>query len=241
MRRWECALLASFAFAGFGSVAFAADMPVKAPVYKAPITTPVTWTGCYVGGNVGVGWVHGDSSDAVTGTPQGSGTTDGIVGGVQGGCDYQSGQWVFGARGAFDWSSLKSDIVNPTFPNLTGHGESPWLAGLVGRIGYAWQPNWILYAQGGGAWVRTNQSALLTGVGTLLATSNTTRNGWTAGIGTEYMFAPKWSVFVEFDYADFGTKSELFVTPAGAAFGNPVNVKYTAETLLAGINWHILP
>jgi hypothetical protein len=34
---------------------FAADMPVKAPVFKAPAATAYDWTGFYLGGNVGVG------------------------------------------------------------------------------------------------------------------------------------------------------------------------------------------
>ena len=38
--------------------ASAADMPAKAPVYKAPIAAPVyNWTGLYVGGVAGYGWL----------------------------------------------------------------------------------------------------------------------------------------------------------------------------------------
>ena len=49
-------LLASLALIGLGAggPAWAADMRLKAPVYKAP--PPVAaynWTGCYVGGNAG--------------------------------------------------------------------------------------------------------------------------------------------------------------------------------------------
>jgi outer membrane immunogenic protein len=40
-----------------GSAAFAADLPVKAPVYKAPAAAPLyNWSGFYIGGNAGYGW-----------------------------------------------------------------------------------------------------------------------------------------------------------------------------------------
>ncbi len=42
--------MATFSLAGAAS---AADMPVKAPVMKAPITVSNDWTGFYVGGNIG--------------------------------------------------------------------------------------------------------------------------------------------------------------------------------------------
>ena len=39
--------------------AMAADLPVRAPAYKAPppVITYYSWTGCYVGGHVGGVWV----------------------------------------------------------------------------------------------------------------------------------------------------------------------------------------
>jgi hypothetical protein len=42
----------------------AADMPVKAPVYKAPVAETLSWTGFYVGGNVGYGWGYADPTSA---------------------------------------------------------------------------------------------------------------------------------------------------------------------------------
>jgi outer membrane immunogenic protein len=67
-------LLASVgAIALTGSAAFAADLPSRAPppVYFPPV--PIfTWTGIYIGGQVGGAWGTGGNSftafDAVTGT-----------------------------------------------------------------------------------------------------------------------------------------------------------------------------
>jgi outer membrane immunogenic protein len=93
---------------GAAGAASAADMAVKAR--PAPVPVPVfTWTGCFIGGHVGGLWADkrwnvapGDPSIGVAGiavgTPFGSHTADGWLGGVQGGCDYQFAgtNWVIG-------------------------------------------------------------------------------------------------------------------------------------------------
>src|SRR5438876_8537115 len=104
------ALLGSVALAAlaFCGPAWAADMPRKAPVAPpaaAPAAPVVTWTGCYVGGNIGGGWALKDwanpSSDFDGGGPgpRGTAALGGFVGGGQIGCDYQfSGSWVIGIQ-----------------------------------------------------------------------------------------------------------------------------------------------
>ena len=44
--------------------AMAADLPVRAPIaYKsAPVITYYSWTGCYIGGNVGGVWIKKDET-----------------------------------------------------------------------------------------------------------------------------------------------------------------------------------
>ena len=55
-------VIASLALAAFAAPAFAADMPVKAPVYKAPVIAPVyNWTGFYLGLNAGGSWGRQDN------------------------------------------------------------------------------------------------------------------------------------------------------------------------------------
>ena len=48
--------------AAFTHTASAADLPRKAPAPRAPV---LSWTGCYIGGNVGYGWLR--STDQITG------------------------------------------------------------------------------------------------------------------------------------------------------------------------------
>jgi outer membrane immunogenic protein len=69
-------LLGSFAIPG---LAFAADMPLKAPAL------PVwSWTGFYVGGNIGGSFGRATTDWTVGGVPLGftSQRLDGVVGGV---------------------------------------------------------------------------------------------------------------------------------------------------------------
>jgi outer membrane immunogenic protein len=104
-------LMASVAFASLISgSAMAADMPVKA-VYKAPPVYVYSWTGCYVGANVGGVWINKDyavsgtvgSSLAPLGTNLGSHDANSWLGGFQAGCNYQfAGGWVVGLQGDYD-------------------------------------------------------------------------------------------------------------------------------------------
>src|SRR5262249_32745281 len=100
------ALIASVALIALGtSVAGAADLPVKAP--PAPVYVPpaFSWTGCYIGGNLGGAWAHSDWHESRFGLDWGN-TSDGrFIGGGQIGCNYQFGNpgFVIGVEGDFDW------------------------------------------------------------------------------------------------------------------------------------------
>ena len=91
--------------------AYAADLPVKAPPPAVMAPAP-TWTGCYIGGNVGATWGGGEISTNIA-TVGGSSNGASFAGGGQIGCDYQTGQFVFGIRNLFDWSSRSRNFVIP--------------------------------------------------------------------------------------------------------------------------------
>lgn len=229
--------IAAAATMGLGAwqTASAADLPVKAapPAVVAPITT---WTGCYIGGNLGGGW---GTTDVAVVTPGGafvaSRDRSAFVAGGQIGCDYQTGAFVFGARNLTDWSNLRTNrfIDTGVFAGDTITVKSNWFDLLTGRIGWAVQPAWLLYAQGGAAW-RNRSVELFVPPGFVAETSNT-RTGWTVGGGTEYMVAPNWSIFAEYNFAQFGTNTVSFITPAGVPFAG--NVKTDVQTVLVGFNW----
>ena len=57
MNRFSIAV-AAIATAAFSQVALAADMPSKGPAI-APAPIPPSWTGFYLGGNLGGAWMNG--------------------------------------------------------------------------------------------------------------------------------------------------------------------------------------
>src|ERR1051325_9036010 len=97
------------------------------PVYKAPppVLAPVrlfTWTGCYIGGNIGWGWGRDTVSIPNLGTTTGvpelagislpsvTGDTKGVLGGGQVGCQYQfTPNWIIGIEGDGEAASIKGD------------------------------------------------------------------------------------------------------------------------------------
>jgi outer membrane immunogenic protein len=224
------AVLAIAAAVPASAADLAPRMPVKAPPILAP---PVTWTGCYVGANIGGGWARKHYTDPVPVPPVdlASHTADGIVGGGQIGCDYQSGNWVFGLEGMFDGADLSATHLALGDFYTT---RIPWFGTATGRIGYAFQPNFLLYLKGGAAWVhdRETKTDLVTGL--IEGTANVTRNGWTVGGGAEYLFWSNWSVFGEVDYMDFGTRRTLLAVPE-VPF--PLDIRQSMVVALVGINY----
>jgi outer membrane immunogenic protein len=230
--------------------AMAADLAVRAPapVYRAPPPVYIfSWTGCYVGGNIGGLWAHKSWTDRTPGDPffgSSFGTHDpsSFLGGAQVGCDYQVGGWVFGVAGDYDWTNANSSNVNVIFPGLSDQSHIKSLASVTGRIGYAWD-RFLGYVKGGGAWERDDYT--VTGVvpffGAVGATASETRGGWTIGVGGEYAFTNFLSGFVEYDYYNFGTRTNTFVcgvvcTPAGAV-SFPVDIQETKNVFKVGLNW----
>ena len=200
-----------------------------------------TWTGCYVGGNIG--GAFGDASVSTAGG-QVSGNGSGFAGGGQIGCDYQfSGGFVIGARELFDWTnnSRSRTFASTAFGGLaaTADFKNQWFDTLTARLGYAVVPNMLFYFQGGGAWAHTTTSVNVTSGGTLFGGQiSNTRSGWTIGGGAEWMFAPHWSAFLEGNYMDFGTKSGTVVTPAApCATGCSISGKTTESNVLVGVNY----
>ena len=205
MRKSSLALLAA-AIGLAASQASAADLPRKAPAYVPPAPPPLTWTGCYIGANVGGAWGRFELEGPLGGTASRSGA--GFAGGGQIGCDYQfAGGWVIGIRNMFDGTTNSRDrtfTVTTATGTATGAAEfhNRWFDALTGRIGYSWQPNSLLYFQGGAVWSRVEADLALTttvaGVTTVTGGSiSKTKTGWTIGGGWEYRFSPQWSVFIE--------------------------------------------
>jgi outer membrane immunogenic protein len=216
--------------------ASAADIPVKAP--KAPPAAIATWTGCYLGGNGGYGWAKKEYEDRVAVPPEilGQHHADGGVGGGQVGCDYQSGNWLFGVQGMFDGAHLRGRHLVPGDADVLGTRIS-WLATATARVGWVLQPNALFYVKGGGAWVRDKED--IVDLGVLEARADVTRTGWTVGFGGEIQWWSNVSVFAEYDYLGFGRRNVIYtnleVPPVPPTF--PLSIRQEVHLFLAGINY----
>jgi|HubBroStandDraft_5_1064220.scaffolds.fasta_scaffold30681_2 outer membrane immunogenic protein len=212
---------------------YAADMALKAP---PPVAAAVySWTGFYLGGEVGGGW----ASETTTNIPGGGGFpagfvgapihASGVLGGGYAGYNYQINNIVLGIDGYYDAADLtgSGNDVAPG-PGLgTGNISAKnlkvsWDSAITGRLGIA-NNNWLFFVKGGWAWARfSGTSTLTSAAGAVLTngTASSTRNGGTVGGGIEYGFASHWSAKLEYDYVKFRTanfNSTDVATGAGPA------------------------
>ena len=191
------------------------------------------WSGPYAG--VNVGW--GSSTQQWTSTAAvttGSFSGDGVIGGVTLGHNWQSGNVVYGLEGDFGISSVSA--TNTTTGGCSAiapcTADLGWLATARGRIGLATADNLLLFATGGLAVgkVDNSQTAL-----SPLATASTTKAGWTVGLGLEAALANDWSAKFEVDYVDLGETDFCPIAGCGVA----VVSDYTRVTIIkVGVNKH---
>jgi len=245
----------------FCGSAVAAELSVSTPPYAprpAAVSPLYDWTGCFIGPNLGGGWSGTTFKDATTLATLGTNNAAaGLFGGAQVGCDYQFGWATFGLQGMFDGTPATSQNIWPV-PVAVNTTRVRWLSTLTFRLGIAPTPALLWYLRAGGAWVR-DAHTVETPAGQPLFTADPTRSGWTVGVGFEWGFAPNWSLFAEYSYADFATKTVSFtpVSTQSLALGTgvpglpfpplaaggvfPINIRQNANLLLAGVNFRFHP
>jgi outer membrane immunogenic protein len=212
------AVVAGF-LAGVAQLANAADVE---PAYKAAPVVPVyTWSGCYIGLQVGAGALQDGYTGAVNpsvvnpsvGTPTANVQNQWGFGGLAGGqfgCNYQFGRFVAGIEAETWGSSLQ------TQSNLTTFGvaqkattSNRWDFDLTGRAGLAFD-QFLLYTKAGVVWGSfkynyTSFAAAQSGA--------SISPGFLWGVGVEYALMPQWTLRVETDILLFsGTNVNLACT-----------------------------
>jgi outer membrane immunogenic protein len=236
-------LLAGIALALGTGVASAADLPVKAPpVYVPPA---FSWTGCYIGGNIGAAWNRTNWTDSLFGLTWGNTHQTRFIGGGQVGCNYQFNNpgLVVGVEGDFDWVEHDVNgnniVIGPRGHTFFLSSNDTRIATLAGRFGFA-VDHALFYGKAGGAWVGNDGFTVVdqtTGQAFVGDNSNTA-SGWMAGIGLEYAFTNNWTAKIEYDY--IGLSGRTFVVPGTvipALAGDTITSNHNVQMLKFGFNY----
>lgn len=253
-------LLAGAAIASLlATGAFAADLPAR--VYtKAPVVPPAiySWTGFYIGGNVGYGWGRENDNGTFTGTSSaqvvsavsglpvglpvvttlptlpifGRSNVNGVIGGGQAGYNWQFQNWLIGLEGDFQGSDEHS-----TGALCTAAGCPP--GSLLFTTNY--RLDWFGTARGRVGLLAAPQFLLYATGGlayghfsadapTIPLSWGNTRAGWTVGAGAEWAFNSNWSVKLEYLYMDLGDVGGNSVTASTSTTALGVPVRFNTVT-----------
>lgn len=232
------------------SPASAADLPVKAPVFKAAPIVAANWTGFYATGGIGYGlWTADSTTSNVPGLGEPALPLNqrlggrGWVGRIGGGFDYQfHPRIVAGVFGDYDFSSLKGTVHDPNVALSADIKQtSSWAVGA--RAGWLMNPALLTYVNGGytsarfsgGTMVATDTiSVTPVGAPSGFATPSFRENGWFIGGGTETSMANGWFWRNEYRYAYYGNRTipdNNISSPAPFTAFNSINFKPTVQTI----------
>ena len=132
------------------------------------------WTGVYVGVNAGAAYAHERWNFSQIGTDANSNVWSGVAGGTLGWNFVQTGPWVFGVEGDYDWADLHShtSCPNPAY-NCTVNVTN--LATARVRAGYAVRDRWLVFATAGVAGGTVQPAAPVVAPGTAAPLASVTR------------------------------------------------------------------
>ena len=244
--------------------ASAADMALKA-VPPPPVVDE--WTGWYVGLNLGGSFGRSSTTYTGPGFAPftTSRSLDGVLGGGQIGYNWQFNRnWLIGLEADIQGTGQKGTAALPTFvfvptatiaplPTVTSTAtlaqKLPWFGTVRARLGVEPTDHWLLYVTGGLAYGEIKSTAAVTAssafaggpvlaTATVASSANTTRAGWTVGVGSEWMFAKQWSAKLEYLYMDFGTFNNAFLGTGPFYPAIATSSHVTDNVVRAGVNYH---
>lgn len=235
-------LVAGIAAAAFcGAPALAADIPARAPAYKAAAIAPVfNWTGFYVGADVGYLWSKFDlslpgSPAAGTASPNPNSFT---IGGHIGYRYQFPNSFVLGIEGDLAWLDGQDTGAFSGAPTGGIFAKTKWDASVRGTLGFAANRS-LFYVTGGASWINSNGCLVpnIAAPTTCSATAGTsvsdTFSGWTIGGGIAYAFTDNMIGRIEYLHADYGNRT--FTTPGFT--GGTANVDVTTDKVRASLSW----
>src|ERR1700736_2129132 len=256
MKRWNWNLLLVAAPLAliFGTPALGADMSVRAPLFKAPMALPYSWTGWYVGVNAGYG----------VGDKQGNYALGPAFGGIVPINEAFNAMPAGGfGRGQLGYNyQLNSNIVLGLETDIQGAGISDTRTCLIGcaggtsalidqklkwfgttraRLGWATGPV-LTYVTAGAAYgeVETGVTSTIVGLGGPLGSvgsvTSSTKSGWTWGTGVEAALGGNWTAKAEYLRVDLGSSSASNVLPGTPLVGT-FSTKTSEQMFRGGVNY----
>jgi len=235
--------------AAVAAPAMAADLPAAMPMKSLPAYVPAySWTGFYIGGNLGGSWGKFDfaptATDNVLGTTSGafnnSVTNSSVVGGFQSGYNWEIGNLVLGFEQDFQFTGLKQGFtlaapVGSFAAGDTFSSKVDFLSSTRGKIGWAWD-RFMLYAAGGLATGVMDASATyVPGFG--FTDAHKFHTGYTIGGGGEYAVTNNVSFGVEYRYLNLGKETYnlgAFTAVNGQTVSSSVDLK--SSEVIARLN-----
>ena len=192
-----------------------------------------SWTGFYLGANLGAGWGNLDASVPFAAGNWSVGETA-FIGGGQLGYNWQTGNFVLGVEWDFDWTNANktSGIVTVNGVGLQATGGWDWTSTISARLGYA-VDHWLWYAKVGAGWNK-NSVTVATPGNIVFASGSNTSAGWLVGAGVEYAFTNNWTGKIEYTYLGL---SDYNFAATVAGVNTIVNVSPNIQTLKFGVNY----
>ena len=187
------------ALATSATAAFADGMYGARPSYAPPA---FSWTGLYIGGNVGYAWAqsehcHGVDVPCTGGAPNfPEADPRGAFGGLTAGYNYQTGRFVLGIEGDYNFTHLKDTTPSTaTFGCAGGCTTELGNFGTVrARLGYAY---WTTLAYFTAGLAFTEWTGKI-GSPVVLQAGSSTETSVVIGGGLEYAFLQRWSAKIEY-------------------------------------------
>lgn len=159
---------------------------------------------------------------------------------MQGGCDYQfAGAFVIGAQALWDWSRLRGEGIALQYSPDIFKSKTNGFGSLTARVGYLVNPATLVYFKGGVGEVDTRFDYVSRGGGLFLSgtmlTGGRDMNASVLGGGAEWIFAPQWSVVLDYEHYSMGTKEYRISDGGSLALGE--TIKQHLDKVTIGLNY----
>src|SRR3977135_3574960 len=137
---------AAAALLAISMAATAAEVSAQPPVYSPPpiyVAPPFSWTGFYLGANIGGTWGRRNVTDSLFGLSLSNSVDNNgaFIGGGQLGFNYQSGTFLLGIAGEFDGiantNTAANGVVGPGIGTIRLTSNNRWITTLAARVGVA--------------------------------------------------------------------------------------------------------